>query len=95
MLLRFSIPRPGPGLCDDGGLLLLWAFLLRVIAVFADGVGLMVPRERKSTIGRQPPTLCCAIVLPGRKSGFRAGFDRILVGKTSKSALRPAGGFPD
>ncbi len=32
--------------------------------------------------------LCCTIVLPGRKSGFRAGFGRILVGKLEH---RPSG----
>ncbi len=35
-------------------------------------------------------TLCYAIVLPGRKSAFRAGFWRTATGKAPKSALRPA-----
>ena len=47
-------------------------------------------------------TLCYAILLPGWKSGFRAGnrssrqdFGRMLVGRASKSALRPAEGRPE
>ncbi len=41
-----------------------------------------------------PPkgTLCYAIVLPGRKSGFRPNFGRTATGKEPKSALRPAPG---
>ncbi len=34
-------------------------------------------------------------MLPGRSSSFRPDFGRILIGKASKSALRPAGGRPE
>jgi hypothetical protein len=33
--------------------------------------------------------LCYAVVLPGRKSAFRAGFGRTATGQSQKSALRP------
>ncbi len=49
------------------------------------------PRDE---IGLSSCTVFYAIVLPGRKSGFRAGVGRMLVGKASKSALRPANGSP-
>jgi hypothetical protein len=48
--------------------------------------------DRKSGAGF---TLCYAIMLPGRKSAFRAGFCRTATGKAPKSALRPAFGRPE
>ncbi len=35
-------------------------------------------------------TLCYEVMAPGRKSGFRLDFGRILIGSASKSDLRPA-----
>jgi hypothetical protein len=43
----------------------------------------------------KPYTRCYAIVLPGRKSGFRAGFWRYCYWERPKSALRPAFGRPE
>ncbi len=40
-------------------------------------------------------TLCYAILLPGRKSGVGPDIGRILIGKTSKSALQPTAGLPE
>ncbi len=57
----------------------------------------MSSRWPKMLIAEAGPTkriLCYALVLPGRKSDFRAGFGRIATGKASKSALLPAFGRP-
>ncbi len=40
-------------------------------------------------------TLCYAIVLPGRKPAFRAGFCRTATGKALRLVLRPAFGRPE
>ncbi len=45
--------------------------------------------------GPKPYTLGCAIVLPGRRSGFRAGFRPDFIREASKSALRPIAGRPE
>jgi hypothetical protein len=61
-------------------------------ALFTTHTSPAISRDPSETRG---PTLCCPIMLPGKNRSSGPDFGRILIGKTSKSALRPAESRPE